>query len=426
MSGELRFHKLFAAADEYSGVTKHVLSPAEDTAEYEQLFADDSNSGSKAPSRVQASLSDIDRLRIVSKTVEMNEEHKRDLVLGVYSPDLISKLKERDSKVYNDNDHGFIDIGDWTTEIRGSMQANEAPREMTHLSPWVWEADEGEPNKPPSKAYSRLLQEMKKRQARDSKPNVTSFDLHKPLNQSIVNYRIFRPELVDLREVTDPLDITIPLPVSMEYELEQMKVDSHGHIHLDKPPISARNPDINRVVQRVVDRHLRHRRPFSDTPLLSLSNIHIEDDSMASKYERDRARMLEKAERIRSVQSLFDTTQSLIKSAMRRGKRGAERGSSRTAGMSGLTHSSIALQHRNTKPDLYEVELKHFHRPRMTGTERQRGWEISFQPPLSKKTRTNNKPPSSLAPPSSMHTEQDKNNLSLNNDHPYMLLEYIE
>lgn len=436
MSDSVRFHKLFAAADEFSGVTKQVVAVPEDTAEYEQLFTDNdrSNNGSKASSRIQASLSDIDRLRIVSKTVEINDDHKGELVVGVYSPNLISQLKEHDSKIHNKNDERIIDVGDWMNEIRSTMQTKEVPREVSHAIPWVWEADEGEPDKAPSKAYGRLLQEIKRRQAKENRPTVSSFELHKPLNQSIVDYRIFHPDLVDLRQIDDPLDVTIPLPASMEDELEQLRIDTHGQVHQEKAPAgSNRTAEPSKLLQRVVDRHHKHRRPFSDTPLLSLATIHIEDDSMASKYERDRARMLEKADRIRSVQSLFDTTQSLIKSAMRRGKRGGDRGGNRTANMSGLTHSSIALQHRNTKPDLYEVELKYFHRPRMSATERQRSWEISFQPPLSKKARSNhsnNKATSSSSssqpPGSSVHTEQDKNNLSLYNDHPYMLLEYIE
>ena len=98
-----------------------------------------------------------------------------------------------------------------------------------------------------------------------------------------------------------------------------------------------------------------------------------------------------------------------------------------------LSHHNIAYSHKNTKPDLLEVELMYFHRPRMI-RDRDRPWMIHLTDPSSSSSNhslssllVKRQNSSSSAP--IVSSEAERQNLSLavsSANHQFLVLEYVE
>lgn len=396
----LSFHKLFLAADMASGLAQALPPKQEDTADFEALFtaaaAKGTDENHQAVIRYQLPQLDIEQNRVMTKKIAVYPEDEN-VVLGVYAPDLIKSYSQPAQA-----EDVVLEL-DWSDEVNRTMQERgEAVERKARFLP---EYDSDEQPKSPRSMRS-------KQDPTDGKGvKKTPFRRMRRLQGNLAPYHVYDPDLLDLRAMADPLDVFIP---NEEYDDDEDGLDEH--MLPSKPSgtastqssvptqASSRTSAAPSIKATIFDRHARNQRePLPDV----MSKL--EDDSMVSKFQRDKQRKLEKAQRIQQVSALFDTTSSLIKSA----KRSRDNKSHQTAL---LNHHNLAVNHKNSKPDLLEMELKYFHRPRMS---HQRPWTIQV-PAVQKK-----------APPGAeltriLHNEADKQNLSLASDHTFMLVEYVE
>eukprot|EP01039_Chlorochromonas_danica_P011575 gene11575-12965_t len=510
------FHKLFLAADEESKLTVPLPPPQVDTSDYVALYsstreAEEGSGERSAPvNRFQLSQSDIERLRVVPKKITLQAEDD-DVVLGRYAPHLLhshrreppsgGEQKASAESAVNQQKKGSDDglilpLPDWTEEVKHVMLSEEQEKRLweekvkdLNFLPDNDSLSDSEPPPPPSagsvgakqgsgggggnsggggKAGGRPpLRGAAKKKAPLLPPPATTmmmedllFQRCHQLEKELLSATIYHNDLIDLDQEEDPLDRLIPNEQDEQEEEEEAKVDAQGLLiaPLTQQPQSEQPPNAQSKSTRQTARyslfahHARNHRPLS-------SEVTFEDDTMTSKFERDKQRKLEKAQRIRQVHALFDTTSILIKSAHKRSRDAFTTGRSGSGGagaggvlgsrssLTTLHHSPLALQHRNSKADLQEVELKYFHRPRMI-RERDRPWVVRVPAhPKHKDTAQDNnnsaagkKSSASGASWNNRYGDGDmKQNLSLvagggggggangsQGPAPFILLEYIE
>eukprot|EP01033_Poteriospumella_lacustris_P010654 gene10653-7583_t len=102
-----------------------------------------------------------------------------------------------------------------------------------------------------------------------------------------------------------------------------------------------------------------------------------------SRHELIALKRKQKMERLRGINPYFDPTLSLRNSRQNRSQVTAGKATFReyhSGLVASLTHALVARQHMNSKPDLTEAELKHFHRPRMTHRDLTKRWQIGLLP----------------------------------------------
>ena len=90
-----------------------------------------------------------------------------------------------------------------------------------------------------------------------------------------------------------------------------------------------------------------------------------------TKAERSAFYKQKKAERLARVSS------DLIKNVGERGDDDSN-GRNKLRGKNSVSHSRLALNHLNTRPDLSAIQLRFFHRPRLSKKNRKKNWRLSF------------------------------------------------
>lgn len=264
-----------------------------------------------------------------------------------------------------------------------------------------------------------------------------------PISKNVVPFECFDTEFVNVESTKDALAELILPPPSPDYTLSPM---------VQSPCPSP----VNVVGSAEKSKKDAAEEKEKEKEKELIDPLDFEDDESRErreKMERDRIKKLEKAKRLQRVDStlkIMTSTaafQSSADAAAKRIKENAAKVIKGKMSIAAVNHSSIALAHRNTKPDLSELELRYFHRPRM-GKEREKNLVVqvasaSASVPSSGQTTnkngdsatsSNSSTASSLVPMSMRHmahfSESDKQNLSLAGPSGgrcnFILLEYIE
>lgn len=251
---------------------------------------------------------------------------------------------------------------------------------------------------------------------------------YKKIETDLAPYHVFEPDFIDINNKKDPLEVVIPNNLHMIHH-------NLNYITKLKEKNKEEKEQTNSIRESLFNRFIRD--PTEE-------NASLQGDSYLAKQELNKQRLLEKANRIRSVNTWIDASTSVLKNAMKR-TRDASLHKQTGAVIASLNHALVARLHRNSTPDLSEMELKYFHRPRMSLKEKERVWRIALR-------TTNTQKASKKAIASMMDgeevekstvdktqvsteiggklltSEQEKQNLSLSNSSQstFVLLEYIE
>jgi hypothetical protein len=163
----------------------------------------------------------------------------------------------------------------------------------------------------------------------------------------------------------------------------------------------------------------------------SSSHLSPDEEVRRMRLYKEKQRLQEKIQRIKGIDTWLDASTTLVKSTTKRTRDISLHSRMKTM-IQPFNHTAIALNHRNTRADLKEIELKYFHRPRIL-KERDRSWQIV----LRQKTNRSGQPGSSSKVGMEggvggggshiMVVEEDKQNLSLLSlNTKFILIEYIE
>jgi hypothetical protein len=154
-----------------------------------------------------------------------------------------------------------------------------------------------------------------------------------------------------------------------------------------------------------------------------------------SRAEKAHQMAMAKEQRIRKVAVGswgFDAAASLQReSGAKRPRDDAPlRGKGRST-VAALNHNVLATTHKNTKMDLLEGELKHFHRPRLANARKMSPWQITLKDVSKKAVSTSSAAGAAAgtgeeAGRGQVFSDFDKKDISLVNGGDFMLLEYIE
>ena len=232
----------------------------------------------------------------------------------------------------------------------------------------------------------------------------------------------FDTDYIDMERSDDPLDVLIPnIITDYEYAADQAQ-DATSGMSMDWTPAVIGDPQ---------------HQPFegnhsSDATAQPIDQSIIgKSDPMKSnvartdlKVEKDRQKKVERALRMKGLSEVEidcgeDSTQHQHPSAGLKDCLPHHRSRANRSLIVVLSHSNIAITHKNAKSDLQEIELKYFHRPRMF-RERDRIWRLSSEGTAYKET-------SSSSSAVAAYKEVDKQNLSLAvKQSNFVLLEYIE
>jgi hypothetical protein len=223
-----------------------------------------------------------------------------------------------------------------------------------------------------------------------------------PVIVDIVPYFL---ESKNINSVSDPYDMLFPNTILPELPLiSNGLVDSNNYngnsIDLSNNNNIVKGKDTGSVNEIVVD---------------ATDN----SSNLTTREEKDQA----KIDRIRSLNVGFDATGGIGMGPG--GKRSREdisllqKRSKNRAIISAIHHNIVALKHKNTKSDLSELDLRCFHRPRMTNKMKKREWKINFN---SSQNKEENQLTSRR---SNIYSEADKRDLTLI-EGDFICVEYIE
>jgi len=228
----------------------------------------------------------------------------------------------------------------------------------------------------------------------------------------------FDPDYIDLERSDDPLDVLIPnAMIEYEYAAEYDAMDWTLSVVDDPPAVSA-------AYQAVEDIHPSDTTAAMKTSIDQLSMVGKTSDPLKSivgktdlKMEKERQKKVERALRMKGLSEVEVTygEDSQRPSAGLRDCLPHHRSRANRSLIVVLSHSNIAITHKNAKSDLHEIELKYFHRPRMF-RERDRVWRLSSKGVADQSSSS-----------AAVYKEVDKQNLSLADKQAnFVLLEYIE
>ena len=248
-----------------------------------------------------------------------------------------------------------------------------------------------------------------------------------PLAEDVVPFECFDTDYFDISRAVDPLDALIFPPSFPAYSLSPM---------VQSPCPSPVAGAVGSVETE------KKEAPAEEKP--AAENLDFEDDEMRErreKMERERIRKLEKAKRLQRVDSTLKmmTSNAALQNAADSGAGKRARDARLAKGklsISAVNHNNIAISHKNTKPDLSELDLRYFHRPRMLLKERDKSILINLSSSTEKiENAATNSSWSNTMVPMSMRlvahfSESDKQSLSLVGSSGgrcnFILLEYIE
>lgn len=421
------FQKIFKDAEDYSGYSRTRPPPQSDTSVFDSIEDETDESGRS--SRIRISDSDLQKLRgtIRKVTISSNENNN---IAGKYIPNC--KRRQHDVCVNGDITLGegfaFIPEVNWQNEVSQLMKSDTSEEEFSDND----------------SKRERMLQENKSALALANKMNL----LHSQerISFDIAPYNCFDTDYVDIDYIADPLDKLIPNGVTSTSYIEEAEETQYLNIDateeydetLDNKPMKSVKFNTNGEDKTTTD--IVGSNSNNDGSTTAAAEDTEEVTSFLSKAEIDKQRKLEKAMRIKGVDIGFDAAASIERSANSRPRDNLPQYRSRIqrSMIAALNHCTIATTHKNAKPDLYEVELKYFHRPRMI-KERDRPWQISLKTVgnHNNKKLLPNQSLSSSSAAATIHSinssnklanlDTDKQNLSLaNNNINFILLEYIE
>lgn len=209
-------------------------------------------------------------------------------------------------------------------------------------------------------------------------------------------------ETKNINTVSDPYDILFPNTIIPELPLISNDfVDSNNY--------KGNNDDLT-----------NNNNIVKGKDAGSINEVLIDNTSRdTTREEKDQA----KIDRIRSLNVGFDATSGIGMGPG--GKRSREdisllqKRNKNRAIISSIHHNIIASKHKNTKSDLSDLDLRCFHRPRMTNKMKKREWKINFN---SSQNKEENQLTSRR---SNIYSEADKRDLTLI-DGDFICVEYIE
>jgi transcription initiation factor TFIID subunit 1 len=395
----MSFQKLFKKADEVSGLSAPFPLEQADTSAFD---VEEDEQGNK-PTRVVPAVREVDKLHTLVSRVILRPEPE--------------------NKVIRRSDSRKISRANPTSA--GSVKLHIVPD-------FSWEADVERAMNDVSSGDDQLHDKVR-RSARD--------DANRTVPSLAENMSIVRGHIHDMSSMTpfvnldedpdvdgweeDPLDVLIPNRTTGTY-MKIVPEGSSSEPESKTAPLGmapASHPSAKATMVTA-----------SETDLIIPEPI---DRSLMSKAERDKQRKLEKAMRIKGVDINFDAAASIERSANLRPRDNLPQYRSRAnrSLIAALNHCNIATSHKNTKADLYEVELKYFHRPRMI-RERDRAWQV-IPKSIFQKSKSASKSgvsgsglaqtPATGFSGAKLAADVDKQNLSLAGAHAeFILLEYVE
>jgi hypothetical protein len=418
------FQKLFQEADEHCGLSSTFSFPQEDVTQFEAAYQEKTEDGKSKVIRNQVAIPDMEKLRnMIQKINYQADDENGDVVLGSYSKQVILPKIPNINQIMN-NSSIRQPYYEWEKEVREAMEVDPTEKETSNDVEYDSDADE--------RTNSKL------RKTKLSTSNVSrgvyqpsfsvSSRIHK-LEMDIAPYSCFDTDFVDVNCQFDPLDKIFHNQSHPEDSL--MSVDSMEYLsntsnekrkaEIARKPLSVRENLFNKF----------SKADSAPDPTTTTTNVVEEEDfsrflspddeARKQKILKEKLRLQEKIQRIKSVGTWMDASQTLVKTTAKRTRDVTLQ--SRLKLIAAFNHSPLATFHRNTIPDLKQIELKYFHRPRMF-KERDRPWSISLKvKSSSRKVKNLQNEVGKVV----VIAEEDKQNLSLvNSDQKFILIEYAE
>ena len=464
------FQKLFKDANKISGADRDPSVHQADTSVFDQPYSTggDNSEAGRDP-RVKVSDREIERLRSITRRITLNVPENRHSILGTYSAKEKTELQAQRAKVSDT----VLNIGpgtEWEREVSQVMMNHDTDEDQS-------EHESDNDKFLPSDQKRKMSSSVRPAAASTGTLGTreSSAVTHRMLPQERISFDVapfhcFDPDFVDIDCTQDPLDVLIPNGKSVRsYSTMIMHADTDADAG-DTSGVLRQKDEQDRysvvfgaqMSSKVGNGQSRFvlseplatfdgsgprslpttgppvfTSPAADTSVThSLAAVASGVGSGAvmtggtfdgggelsrnAYLEKERQRKLEKAQRIRGIDIGLNAEASILESAARRTTDILPQNRSRgnRSLIAALNHSPVSTSHLHAKPDLYEVELKYFHRPRMI-RERDRPWTISLKT-VSKKQTLN-------AVTRVAKAETEKRNLSLaNNSANFILLEYIE
>ena len=402
------FRKLLEEADEYCGITSSHLIPLEDTSQFEAAYKEQTDDGKPKVVRNQVAVPDMDKLRTLIQKIAFPEEESGDVVLGSYTKQLAIPRLPNIEKITN-SASVQQPYYEWEKDVREAMELDN--NESTSLEA---ESDEDHRGNHSSRVQK---QNIIAKPLTEEKYRTHKFSRIHRLEGDIAPYHCFDTDFIDVDRKYDPLE-KVFLNESTEDDIV-MEID---------PVVVSKAPDAPQQQQKKPTRSLRDRLflrfnksdadPTADDD--GVSQFFSPDDAMRKEKQlKEKQRLQEKIQRIKAVNTWMDASTALVKTSSKRTRDITL--NSRLKLIASFNHSPIAISHRNTHPDLKQIELKYFHRPRML-KERDRPWLISLKVKSSSRKVKQTGDVGKV-----VVTEEDKGNLSLvHSDQKFVLVEYIE
>mmetsp|Transcript_45235 Transcript_45235/g.79006 ORF Transcript_45235/g.79006 Transcript_45235/m.79006 type:complete len:1418 (-) Transcript_45235:87-4340(-) len=408
----MSFQKLFKKADEVSGCDKAIPVPQSDTSVFDsqQSVEDDEGSeNAERSSRIKVSDRELDKLRSIMKKVTVANKGQKPVVRRL-------------------------------THAPVSKQVSEPkPQQQLRILPEVsWEAEIEQAMKLDTSDEDRSGDDVdgteKKRSRRKDDGNKRNSNIQNNLESVLSDVSTMRPQQrvtfdvapfncfdndVGAEDNEDPLDVLIPNRQRDAFAFTDILTPEEPESEKEEEASSSKS-DLTALAKS------------SGASSLELDAMEAEPVVTMTKAERDKQKKLEKALRIKGVDIGFDAASSIERSANQRPRDNLPQYRSRASRslIAALNHCNIAPSHKNAKPDLYEVELKYFHRPRMI-RERDRPWQIFLKSAHKKLSGSSSRDKlglsTSIGSGKFATAEVDKQNLSIaSSTADFILLEYVE
>ena len=402
----MSFQKLFKKADEVSGIARPFPLEQADTSVFDEVEEEE------PISRVIVADRDVEKLHSTIKRVVIEPIHDSVIIKRISNQNNIIK-NEKICSIDEPQQSMLPDIS-WDNEIQEMMRNDSS--------------DENSGNESISNKNNNKLNTNINSLATSLKQYVSIVTTSKNNINNIESYNCLDNDNCMDGDM-DPLDILIPNPTKDSYMNILPKETIHENNH--------ENNNLNNTNLTTTTINTEKNNNNNTTTTTTSNNDddnNIDNNIYISKSERDKQRKLEKANRIKNVDINFDAAASIERSALLIKPKDHipfYRNKLNRSLISSFNHNNIAIQHKNTKADLYEVELKYFHRPRMI-RDREKKWNIIPKINKSKlKQSLYNTSSSTINNTTSSsnrnNIEQDKQNLNLSsNNADFILVEYIE